>query len=108
MPEHKFQLNELLHLLKDIEEELAGHGFNDFSNNRKMIINTVESIENVVEFTGKLPDEFKQIYQDVKWNYLLKLNEIIVNKDTGLNESALWNFCKHELVQIRKSVQNAI
>jgi len=106
--EHKLLLNELLHYLQDIEQELAGYGFNDFTNNRKLIINTVDKMENAIEFAGKISEELKKIYLDIKWNQLLKINEIIVNTNTGLNETELWNFCKHELVQIRKSIQNVI
>ena len=99
------QLNDLIHFLTDIEEELAGLGFSDFVNNRKMIIKTVEKIEDVIDFVKKLPPEFKDNYPTVDWMKIEKLNDKLVDSESGINDEEVWNFCKREIVKIRKQIQ---
>jgi len=106
--ESKKYLNDLSHLLTDIEQELAGIGYSDFINNRKLIIKTVEKIEDLIDFVKKLPVEFKNDYINLNLPAIENLNEKLINSESGVNDDEAWHFCKREIIKIRKSLQAVI
>jgi hypothetical protein len=92
-------------LIELIQEKLFGSGFEDFRNNRKLKIEISGLLQDLLELFSENAHYFNANYADFNWTDVSKFYYDFTVNANGINEEALWKFCKQNLRAFLKLIK---
>ena len=107
MPERNIRL-----YLDDISESghaiceyVQGMSFDEFCADRKTYSAVIREFEIIGEAVGKLPDEIKKRYSEVKWQDIKDFRNILIHEYFGIDLEIVWSVIGEELPLLLDAVK---
>ncbi len=98
------ELYKLAELIEEIQEKLAGIGFEDFRNNRKIKIETTNILQELLFLYEEKQVSINNALPENNWDEFDKFILEFIDYEGAINETKIWNFCKKHLRQLEKLI----
>lgn len=98
----------ILEFIELIEEYTAKMGFEDFKKDKKTIDAVVRNLEIIGEASRNIPDDVKNVYQEVDWKGMIGLRNRIAHEYFGVSLTIIWNIIRQELPRLKKQIKQII
>lgn len=102
MAEQTNIVNRTVELIEIIHELLFGYGYEDFRINRKLKIEVSGILQDLLEELNINTDYFIKHYPEYNWAAVVEFYSSILMSEAGINEEAMWKFCKQNLRELLK------
>lgn len=90
----KLLLEDILEASNKIFSYLFDFSFEDFTNDSKTIDAVIRNFEIIGEAANRLPNEFKELHNNIEWYKIIGLRNRIVHEYMGVDISIIWNIAK--------------
>lgn len=90
----KLLLEDILEASNKIFSYLFDFSFEDFTNDSKTIDAVIRNFEIIGEAANRLPNEFKELHNNIEWYKIIGLRNRIVHEYMGVDTSIIWNISK--------------
>ena len=82
---------------KDIKEE-------DFLSNTQIQDSVLRRFEIIGEATKKIPNSFRNSYNEIPWKRIAGLRDILIHEYFGVNIQRVWKLAKDELYDLKQKI----
>ncbi len=89
-----------------IQMYIAGIDENQFMASLLIQDAVIRNLQVLAESTQRLSEEFKTKHQEIEWNKISGLRNILVHDYLGIDIETVWNIIFDELSSLKKVVQN--
>ncbi len=96
-------IEEILTTIKKIMKKLEGKTFDEFLKNYHLVEDIIRYLNIIGEAAKHIPQEIKTKNQDIPWNYLYDLRNII-NQPEHIDH--IWNIATVKLMEIKSNLKN--
>jgi uncharacterized protein with HEPN domain len=83
-------LNDIIESGEKILHYVQGMSYEQFINDDKTIDAVIRNFEVIGEAANRLPDEFKEIHQEIDWHRIRGFRNRIVHHYFGIDYAILW------------------
>ena len=90
----KLLLEDILEASNKIFSYLFDFSFEDFTNDSKTIDAVIRNFEIIGEAANRLPNEFKELHNNIEWYKIIGLRNRIFHEYMGVDTSIIWNISK--------------
>ena len=98
-------LDDMLEALQQIEHYVHGLDFTQFSQNRLVIDGVIRNLEIVGEAANNIPDEMKNSAEDIPWNNIIGLRNVLIHEYFGVDLTIVWEIITKDLPPMKGKIQ---
>jgi uncharacterized protein with HEPN domain len=70
--------------------------YDDFINDRKLVLAILKLIENIGEAASKVPLDFRQNYSNIPWSQIIGMRNKVIHGYNKINYPIVWNTIKND------------
>ena len=100
----KLLLEDILESSEKIISYTNNHNFKSFSDDSKTVDAVIRNFEIIGEAANRLPEEFKNQYENVQWFRIIGFRNRIVHDYMGVDLSIVWNIIEEFLPILMKEI----
>ena len=104
----KFYCIHILECIDKIYEYIKGMDRNDFLSSALTQDAVARNLQVLAESTQRLSTEFKQQHTEIEWHSIAGLRNILVHDYLGIDFDTVWIVVKHNLSELRKTVNTLV
>ena len=97
-------LNDILNEIDRINKFIDKMTYDEFIQDEKTIYAVVRSFEIIGEATKNIPDDIKEIYNQVPWGKISGMRNKLIHEYFGVDLETLWNTIKNRLPEIKPPI----
>lgn len=94
----------ILEIADEIRELLFGHGFEDFRNNRKLKIQIIDKLLNIIDAIDDAGDLLADFIPVAKFDEIKSIKSKLISEANGISEEFVWQLCKRDLLLLTKAI----
>lgn len=104
----KFRLHHILDSIREIESYVAEADLNSFLENSMMRFACVKQLEIIGEASGQITSETKAKFQDVEWNKMRGMRNVLVHEYFGIDSQIVWEIILEDLPILKVQIEKII
>jgi len=85
-----------------MERYTSAIDFTSWQNDEKAVDAVIRNLEVIGEASSHLPDEVKEQYEDVPWDMMRGIRNILVHEYFGIDLEIVWKTVKEDLPVLKK------
>lgn len=98
-------LDDIMLAVERIEQYCKGVSFDSFSQDQKTIDAVARNLEIIGEAANRLPDDFKEKYNEIEWHKIVGLRHRIVHDYFGIDLEIIWQILQKDLPEFRDDLK---
>ncbi len=98
------KLDLILEISNEIKELLFGNGFEDFRTNRKLKIQIIDKLLNIIDAIDDAGVLIADYIPAGKFEEIRNIKSELTSEANGISEEFIWQLCKHELMLLTKAI----
>ncbi len=98
-------IEEILTTISKIKEIVYGKAYDEFKGNYHLVDNVIRYLNIIGEACKHIPEEVREGYQNVPWNTLLDLRNVLHNPE---HVELVWNFATEKLPEIKNDLKSVM
>jgi len=95
--DYKQQLDDILQAIAFIREYVNDMDFNAFEADKKTQHAVIRNLEVIGEAARIIPDEIKKKSEEIEWNKIIALRNILIHEYFGVNLKIIWDVIQNKL-----------
>ena len=100
-----FRIDDILEAIERIERYTADFDFAHWLNDEKTIDAVVRNLEIIGEAAAHVPDEVRKQYDDVPWDEMRGIRNILAHEYFAVDHEILWRTIKRDLGSLKTILQ---
>ena len=110
MPERnpKLLVEDILESCNKILDYTKDQSFENFIKDFKTVDAVVRNFEIIGEAANRLPEEFKELHQDIDWHRIRGFRNRIVHDYFGIDYSIVWQVKETYLLQLIENLERLV
>jgi len=101
-------LEDIIESINNIENYIKGICFESFIQDKKTIDAVIRNFEIIGEASKKIPSEIKDNYQNIPWNLMSDMRNVLIHEYFGIQLDIIWKTIKERLPELKISIQEII
>jgi uncharacterized protein with HEPN domain len=97
-------IEDILECLAKIEEYTGRITENEFYEDTQAQDAVLRRLEIIGEAVKKIPQEFRDRYQDIPWKEIAGLRDILIHEYFGVNLKRTWKVVKEDIFELRDQI----
>ncbi len=106
--EPEVYLGHILESIKAIESYANGLTFDDFKKNAAIIDAVIRRFEIIGEATRQMPADFKKKYQEIPWQDMADMRNVLIHEYFGVDINEVWKTIKNDLPDLNDKLNNIL
>lgn len=108
MLNYNLKLKDILFAIEKTERALKNIGENELKKDSDLFDAIVMRMQVIGESTYQLPPRIREKYNNIKWDSLIKMRNIISHAYFIINPKIVLDFTKNEMPKLKKIIQEII
>ena len=88
---YKLYLEDILDECKNIRTFVEGVTYDEFTDNLEKVYAVAKAFENIGEAVKNIPKEITNKHENIPWNEIAKMRDILTHHYFGLDDKVLWD-----------------
>ena len=105
MLKYKLYLNDILRMIKQIEDSLGSKTKSYFEKDVDASEATAMRLQIIGESISKLPENLKENYDSIKWNNFIRFRNVLSHAYFKIDKDMLWDVVENEIPMLKKIVE---
>jgi uncharacterized protein with HEPN domain len=101
----RFQVDDVLQAIANIEADTAGLDFERFVGDRRVRQLVERNLEIISEASRRMPDHLKAMEPAVPWREIAGIGNVLRHDYGAVRPEILWGVCTHRLTTLKAAVQ---
>ena len=101
-------LEDILEAIRKIEKYIGHFSFNAFSDDEKTVDAVIRNFEIIGEASKKIPEETKKKYNDIPWQEMSGLRNILIHEYFGVDKAVIYKTVKDYLPELKNKIKKII
>jgi len=97
-------IDDIIEAIDDLETFTQGMKLNDFKQDKRTIYAVIRALELMGEAVKNLPDELRQTYDQVPWNQIAGMRDMLVHQYFGVEVETVWKVAKEDAPALKKTM----
>ena len=98
----RFRIDDIVEAINKIEHYTRGIDFSSWEKDEKTVDAVIRNIEVIGEASSHLPVEIQEQYEDVPWNMMKGIRNILAHEYFGVDLEIVWKTIKEDLPILKK------
>jgi uncharacterized protein with HEPN domain len=108
MREEYLYLNDILQAIEKILKFTEGMDFEDFKNDILVFDAVARNFEIVGEASIQLSDKIKADYEDIPWQKMRSMRNIVAHEYFGLDKKIIWTTIQKAIPELKEKISNIL
>lgn len=100
--------DDIIESMENIEEYIEGHTFDTFQTNKMVFDAVIRNLEVIGEASKNVPDDIRERYEDIPWQRMVGLRNILIHEYFGINKQIVWKIITENLPDIKPKVKQLL
>lgn len=87
-----------------IEQYTKGLTLETFENDSKTVDAVVRNLEIIGEAAGKLPEDFRAQHEEIPWNEMIGMRNIVLHEYFGVDTEILWETVTKDISALKNKI----
>ena len=101
----EFRIDDIIEAIEKIDRYTRGINFDEWQQDEKTVDAVVRNIEVIGEAASHLPIEIQEQYQDIPWNMMKGIRNVLAHEYFGIDLKIVWKTVKNDLPVLKKLLQ---
>jgi len=101
----EFRIDDIIEAIEKIDRYTCGINFDEWRQDEKTVDAVVRNIEVIGEAASHLPIEIQEQYQDIPWNMMKGIRNVLAHEYFGIDLKIVWKTVKNDLPVLKKLLQ---
>ncbi len=101
----KDYLEDILRYAKIIQKQTSNLTFNDFEQDEAKTLAVMMAFMIIGEATKNIPDEFRNLYQQVEWRKMAGMRDKIIHEYSRVRLITLWNTSQEKIPELIEKLE---
>jgi uncharacterized protein with HEPN domain len=101
----EFRIDDIIEAIEKINRYTRGINFDEWQQDEKTVDAVVRNIEVIGEAASHLPIEIQEQYQDIPWNMMKGIRNVLAHEYFGIDLKIVWKTVKKDLPGLKKLLQ---
>jgi uncharacterized protein with HEPN domain len=98
----EFRIDDIIEAIDKIERYTHGIDFASLQNDEKTVDAVIRNLEVIGEASSHLPSEVQEQYEDVPWDMMKGIRNILAHEYFGIDLEIIWKTVKEDLPILKK------
>ncbi|MBW2566700.1 MAG: DUF86 domain-containing protein [Deltaproteobacteria bacterium] len=98
----EFRIDDIIEAIDKIERYTHGIDFASWQNDEKTVDAVIRNLEVIGEASSHLPSEVQEQYEDVPWDMMKGIRNILAHEYFGIDLEIIWKTVKEDLPILKK------
>jgi uncharacterized protein with HEPN domain len=98
----QFRIDDIVEAINKIERYTHGIDFASWQNDEKTVDAVIRNLEVIGEASSHLPSEVQEQYEDVPWDMMKGIRNILAHEYFGIDLEIIWKTVKEDLPILKK------
>jgi len=98
----RFRIDDIIEAIDKIERYTHGIDFASWQNDEKTVDAVIRNLEVIGEASSHLPSEVQEQYEDVPWDMMKGIRNILAHEYFGIDLEIIWKTVKEDLPILKK------
>jgi uncharacterized protein with HEPN domain len=99
---------DIINSINRIEEYTGGVDYDSFLNSQMMVDAVIRNLEIIGEAAGNVPNELKDKYNEIPWQEMKGLRNVLIHEYFGVSTKIVWNIVIKEIPQVKEMILRVI
>ena len=108
MREANLYLSDILQSIEKILKFTEGMNFEDFKNNALVFDAIARNFEIIGEASIQLSEEIKSKYDDIPWQKMRSMRNIVAHEYFGLDKKIIWTTIQKSIPELKNKISNIL
>lgn len=105
MNNDKAYIEDILAMIAEIENTVAGLKYEDFATNRTAYRAVERNFEIIGEAVKRLSKEFTGAYPEVPWQDIAGFRDVLIHDYASVNVATVWDTLKEDISKLKAALQ---
>jgi len=101
-------LNDILEMIKDINNFTHGMSYEGLVNDKKTLYAVIRCLEVLGEAVRKIPDDTRNEYSEMPWQEIAGMRNKLIHEYFGIDTETIWDTIKDDLPALKKTVERIL
>ncbi|MEI6608201.1 MAG: DUF86 domain-containing protein [Deltaproteobacteria bacterium] len=101
-------IHDILIAISDIETFTKDMSFDTFAQDKKTINAVIRSLEILGEATKRIPNSVRQKYQDIPWNKMAGMRDVLIHDYMGVDLKTVWKVTQERLPELKPLLEKLL
>jgi len=98
----QFRIDDIIEAINKIQQYTRGYDFDSWCKDEKTIDAVIRNIEIIGEASSHLPEEIQKQFEDIPWDTMKAIRNILVHEYFGVDLEIIWKTVKEDLPDLKK------
>lgn len=94
--------------MSDAEDFISGISYEQFTNDQKTLNAVLRSIEVIGEAAKNIPDNIRNLYQDIPWREMAGMRDKVIHFYFGVDKEVIWFVVKERIPDLKPVISRLL
>ena len=94
--------------MSDAEDFISGMSYEQFTNDQKTLNAVLRSIEVIGEAAKNIPDNIRNLYQDIPWREMAGMRDKVIHFYFGVDKEVIWFVVKERIPDLKPLISRLL
>lgn len=101
-------IKDILQNMSDAEDFITGMSYERFANDKKTLNAVLRSIEVIGEAVKNIPDDIRNLYEDVPWKEMAGMRDKVIHFYFGVDKEIIWVVVKERIPVLKPVISRVL
>ncbi|GBD95736.1 MAG TPA: DUF86 domain-containing protein [Nitrospirae bacterium] len=101
-------IKDILQNMSDAEDFISGISYEQFTNDQKTLNAVLRSIEVIGEAAKNIPDNIRNLYQDIPWREMAGMRDKVIHFYFGVDKEVIWFVVKERIPDLKPVISRLL
>ncbi len=101
-------IKDILQNMSDAEDFITGMSYEQFANDKKTLNAVLRSIEVIGEASKNIPDDIRNLYEDVPWKEMAGMRDKVIHFYFGVDKEIIWVVVKERIPVLKPLISRVL
>ena len=97
--------DDIIEAINNIQKSVKNLSKDKFSNNKDILDANIRRLEIIGEAVKNIPNSFKEKHQEILWNKIAGMRDIIIHGYFSIDLDAVWKAIKNDIPKLKSQIE---